>query len=550
MEESWDPLARRVPSFGRGLRILLVDHDTTSLMYISSMLESHSFKVMSSRYAGKIVAEQALRDGACFFLQKPVSGNDLRDLWQHVYRKRGSSEFPKESCEGRMDSPSKSQGVKIKEESASAFRNDWFREVGSVSRTNSRTANENDLHGTNHEHWIADLKGKNKQIKPDSGLVEGDAQTTERELLRMAADQKPGCNDRKRSNEDNTEKRKCKRTIYSEQIHSQGISPIEEDGNEKKQKTSTLEKRQYMRWTPDLHFKFTEAIRKLGEKKASPKAILELMKVPDLRQGHISSHLQKYKAQVQSMLDICGNTPLLPLPSSVNISTSNGNRQMGVPQFQERQVSVGVNANASLQLHPPLSLKASPVPGNAGPSNSTEYKLHPNPTKNNNGVQMVDYGKHQGTSQIRERTGPFPSDVNMNENGKGKQPLGFQGNSDPYVALDQATLHRLTAQHCWQSLTQFPTPFKRLTEAQNLAPGLTSSAGRPNSDIPDGIGTTEDAVPRLAHLANSANQSIAYAPGTGHGGLDESGDDWLIEWLSRSLDEDNPDARNFDGPDK
>lgn len=213
---------------------------------------------MSSRYPGKIVAEQALRNGACFFLQKPVSDNDLRDLWQHVYRKRRSSEFPKER--------SKSQGVKIKEESASAFRNDWFREVGSVSRTNSKTANENDLHGTNHEHWIADLKGKNKQIKPDSGLVKGDAQTTERELLRMAADQKPGCNDRKRSNEDNTEKRKCKRKIYSEQIHSQGISPIEEDGNEKKQKSSTLEKRQCMRWTPDLHFKFTEAIRKLGEK--------------------------------------------------------------------------------------------------------------------------------------------------------------------------------------------------------------------------------------------------------------------------------------------
>uniref|UniRef100_F6HEU5 Uncharacterized protein n=1 Tax=Vitis vinifera TaxID=29760 RepID=F6HEU5_VITVI len=541
MEENWDPLARRIPSFGRGLRILLVDHDTTSLMYISSMLESHSFKVMSSRYPGKIVAEQALRNGACFFLQKPVSDNDLRDLWQHVYRKRRSSEFPKER--------SKSQGVKIKEESASAFRNDWFREVGSVSRTNSRTANENDLHGTNHEQWIADLKGKNKQIKPDSGLVKGDAQTTERELLRMAADQKPGCNDRKRSNEDNTEKRKCKRKIYSEQIHSQGISPIEEDGNEKKQKSSTLEKRQCMRWTPDLHFKFTEAIRKLGEKKASPKAILELMKVPDLRQGHISSHLQKYKAQVQSMLDTCGNTPL-PLPSSVNISTSNGNRQMGVPQFQERQGSVGVNANSSLQLHPPLSLKASPVPGNAGPSNSTEHKQHPNPTKNNNGVQMVGYGKHQGTSQIRERTGPFPSDVNMNENGKGKQPLGFQGNSDPYVALDQAALHRLTAQQCWQSLTQFPTPFKRLTEAQNLVPRLTSSAGRPNSDIPDGINTTDDAIPRLAHLANSANQSVAHAPGTGHGGLDESGYDWLTEWLSRSLDEDNPDARNFDGPDK
>ena len=50
MEENWDPLARRIPSFGRGLRILLVDHDTTSLMYISSILESHSFKGKTNKY--------------------------------------------------------------------------------------------------------------------------------------------------------------------------------------------------------------------------------------------------------------------------------------------------------------------------------------------------------------------------------------------------------------------------------------------------------------------------------------------------------------------
>ena len=44
MEENRDPLARRVPSFAQGKRILLVDRDASSLTYISSVLESHSYK--------------------------------------------------------------------------------------------------------------------------------------------------------------------------------------------------------------------------------------------------------------------------------------------------------------------------------------------------------------------------------------------------------------------------------------------------------------------------------------------------------------------------
>lgn len=218
------------------------------------------------------------------------------------------------------------------------------------------------------------------------------------------------------------------------------------------------------------------------------------------------------------MSEVRGDTSL-PIPSSANMSTSNDNRQTGVPQFQEQQSFVGVNHDSSFQFHPlPLSQEASPAPGYAGPSNSNEYKLHPYTTKTNNGVQIVGYGKHQGS---------FPSDVNRNENGKGKQPLGFKGNS---------------YQHSWQNLTQFSTPFKRLNEPQIPAAGLNSSGRRLNSDIPAGVrGTGDDAVPRLAHLANPENQSIAYGPGAGQDGLDESSVDLLSDWLSRSLDEYNPD---------
>ena len=39
-----DELISSVPNFARGLDILLVDHETASLMYLASLLEQYSFK--------------------------------------------------------------------------------------------------------------------------------------------------------------------------------------------------------------------------------------------------------------------------------------------------------------------------------------------------------------------------------------------------------------------------------------------------------------------------------------------------------------------------
>ncbi|KAK3012008.1 hypothetical protein RJ639_011139 [Escallonia herrerae] len=112
-----------------------------------------------------------------------------------------------------------------------------------------------------------------------------------------------------------------------------------------------------MRWTPELHEAFLDAVNQLGgSERATPKGVLKLMNVEGLTIYHVKSHLQKYrtaryKPDSSEGTSVKKSAPVQEM-TSLDVKTS-----MGITEALRLQMEVQKQLHEQLEIQRNLQLR-------------------------------------------------------------------------------------------------------------------------------------------------------------------------------------------------
>uniref|UniRef100_A0A6V7QXQ2 HTH myb-type domain-containing protein n=1 Tax=Ananas comosus var. bracteatus TaxID=296719 RepID=A0A6V7QXQ2_ANACO len=121
-----------------------------------------------------------------------------------------------------------------------------------------------------------------------------------------------------------------------------------------------------LRWTPDLHDRFVDAVTKLGgPEKATPKSVLRLMGMKGLTLYHLKSHLQKYRLgkQTKKETGVQANTGSNSSVNSYscvtpsNVSIGNNIGEMPLVEALRYQIEVQRKLQEQLEVQRKLQMR-------------------------------------------------------------------------------------------------------------------------------------------------------------------------------------------------
>uniref|UniRef100_A0A2N9EXH9 HTH myb-type domain-containing protein n=1 Tax=Fagus sylvatica TaxID=28930 RepID=A0A2N9EXH9_FAGSY len=222
---------------------------------------------------------KCIAHGAVEFLQKPLSEDKLRNIWQHVVHK-----CPCYSYNRKMENL--------------IIEYQWKRKMCLVHE------NDNE-HSAGSDKYPAP---STPQLKQGARLLDdGDCHdqtncSTEKENGTLQGDKPPipGKNLIKEE-EESVDGFKSERKVSPHQHNRESLAnkgdgcvqnPSKASGTHNSCGARANRKKMKVDWTPELHKKFVHAVEQLGVDHAIPSRILELMKVEDLTRHNVASHLQ------------------------------------------------------------------------------------------------------------------------------------------------------------------------------------------------------------------------------------------------------------------
>ncbi|KAK4709059.1 hypothetical protein R3W88_029984 [Solanum pinnatisectum] len=255
-----------VPSAYVGLRILLVDPDTTSLSNIAAILEEHSFKLTAIEQA--IIALSILREHIDQFDLVMVDANVLEMDYlefiksiQLIKDKPIILMSPEVTIEMIKEAPTQGICFIFKKSLISSLK---LKDVWKHVKWHNKKANEKSQHYKANQVYVMDNTSCPEKMQ-----------------------------DRKGKSKVNCSETYQDQAVEKEEDHSL-LLKISTERPEKK--------RRNLKWTEELEKKLDEVVRELGDK-AGPKNVLERMCVQDLTKECLTYRLKKYRSQKRQAPD-------------------------------------------------------------------------------------------------------------------------------------------------------------------------------------------------------------------------------------------------------
>ncbi|KAJ4762667.1 two-component response regulator [Rhynchospora pubera] len=214
--------------------------------------------IMMSADARTNIVMKGIKHGACDYLIKPVRMEELKNIWQHVVRKKWSD------------------------------NNRDLENSGSFEESDRNIPNNNANINNNTNN------NPNKRVAEDA------------EYASSVND--GGAPDGSGGWKSSQKKKRC--TVKEE-----------EEGETESADPSSSKKPRVV-WSVELHQQFVNAVNQLGIEKAVPKRILELMNVPGLTRENVASHLQKFRLYLKRLSGVTQHHPGLPNPFCGPVSTN------------------------------------------------------------------------------------------------------------------------------------------------------------------------------------------------------------------------------------